>query len=131
MDTIKNRLAHIAELQSKVDSIEDKIKFDLQKISDLKSEISDTNFDLQVDVRNKYAESFDAFENAGAEYTYVDAENEDSLREVIEDDGTLHITIGKARGCFICNQDLTRSEWNKEARPIVKQFGFKWSDLNR
>ncbi len=52
-------------------------------------------------------------------------------RKVVEDDGTLHITIGQVRGCFICNQDITRVEWNREARPILKALGFKFADLNR
>jgi len=50
---------------------------------------------------------------------------------VNEDDGTLNINIGKVRGCFICDQDLSASAWNKKAQPIVNLFGFNWSDLNR
>lgn len=65
--------------------------------------------------------------HAGAEYVFADLDNTDDFRECMEDDRTLHITIGKVRGCFICNQDITKAEWNKLARPIVKQFGFSWS----
>lgn len=61
---------------------------------------------------------------------YVDPENADDYREIVEDDGTLHITSGKLRACFIADQDMRKSEWNALARPIVKAFGFKWSDFN-
>jgi len=52
-----------------------------------------------------------------------------SDRRIVEDDGTLHIQIGELRFCFISNQDITQAEWNKQARPIVKDFGFSWKEL--
>jgi len=69
------------------------------------------------------------FKQAGAEDIFAEVDSFDDFRDCMEDDGTLHITIGKVRGCFICDQDITKAEWNKLARPIVKQFGFSWSKV--
>lgn len=70
-----------------------------------------------------------SLEEAGAEYIYIDLENADTLRNVCEDDGTLHITFGKVRGCFICNQDIKKSDWNILAKEILKKFNFPFSEL--
>lgn len=72
----------------------------------------------------KLAEEFDPT------YYFVSLDNSDDYRDCHEDDGTLHIYHGKLRACFISNQDISKSEWNKIARPIVKAFGFKWSECS-
>jgi SMC interacting uncharacterized protein involved in chromosome segregation len=102
-----------------------------QQIDSLENNIETVEKDIEQEILDSNKEQVQKFEEAGAECVFADIDGKDSDRKICEDDGTLHITIGKVRGCFISNQELTSSEWNKEARPIVKLFGFTWSDLNR
>ncbi len=78
--------------------------------------------EVENEILAAHQEVVDRFNEEGAEYIFVDIENADDLIEVCEDDGTLHISFGKIRGCFICNQDISRSVWNKEANSIMKTF---------
>lgn len=67
----------------------------------------------------------------GAEGIQADHRTEPA---VFEDDGALFISNGQVVAFFICNQEITKSEWNRQARPIVRafnQFGITWSMFNR
>ena len=75
-------------------------------------------------------ELVDRFNEMGAEDVFVEINKSEDFRRAVEDDGTLHITIGQVRGCFICNQDIRKAEWNRQATPILKAFGFSHKDLN-
>ena len=61
-------------------------------------------------------------EDAGYTFLCYDFENSDDYFEVVEDDGTLHISYGKVRGCFICNQEISRKEWKAEAREVFAKL---------
>lgn len=82
-------------------------------------------------LEEKLAEAFkelhqdiiDKWEATGQlELVCVDADNSDDFREIGEDDGTLHVSVGKLRGCFISDQFCSRKEWNARARAIKAQI---------
>lgn len=87
---------------------------------------------LSEDKESAYKEAFEIAERNDVRYIFWETGNKLGIREIFEDDGTLHITIGEVRFCFISNQDITKTQWNKEARPIVKAFtgfGFTFNQL--
>lgn len=86
---------------------------------------------LEKQVLDNNQETVKMFEENDVEYIFVDLEASDDRLSVVEDDGTLHIRIGKVRGCFICNQELKKSEWNKEVKEILKKLNIPFNKLNK
>lgn len=58
---------------------------------------------------------------------YIDVEYDKDEFCAFEDDGGLFIRKGKVTACFINDQEISKSEWNKQARPILKHFNLKLS----
>lgn len=129
--TNTNNIELLRRMSAERNKLESSIKGVNQKIYDLQNKIKTLASKIEQEILYSNKEIVQKFEEAGAVDVSADLDNNDSDRNMNEDDGTLHITIGKIHGCFISDQDLSKSEWNKLARPIVKLFGFSWSDLNR
>jgi len=122
MEKLKELESKLAEIREKIRPFEDTKNLIEEEIKEIKEVLEKEEFEKNKDLVIKMNKLY-------VEYLFVDLDEEESRKEVLEDDGALHICIGKIRGCFICNQDISKSEFNKRARPIVKEFGFKWSDL--
>lgn len=122
-------MKNLQELRNKRNEIEKIIAPFEAELNDINDEIDSLEANLEESIKEQNKEVVNAFEEAGAEFVNVRIDESDDKRSICEDDGALIINIGKISGCFICNQELSKSEWNKLARPIVKQFGFSWSDL--
>lgn len=64
-------------------------------------------------------------EDNGAEMIFGENEidgnvgNESQDWSVVEDDGALNISRFGISGVFICNQEISRSEWNRESNRIM------------
>lgn len=125
---------------SKFEMLSESVKRITKEIESLREEIRPVNEQIEKleENRNLFFESLERLilnsneeivkkmRNIDSEVNiFVVPDNSDNVKEICEDDGSLHITIGKIHGAFINNQDLTKAEWNKLARPIAKEFGFK------
>lgn len=53
---------------------------------------------------------------------YIEPQNDDSLIQAYEDDGCLHVVLGKIRGAFIASQELPKREWNRRARAVLSDL---------
>lgn len=85
-----------------------------QKIRDILEKIKSSAY---------YAEFVNFCENNYEMNSYhLELTNNDEDREVMIDDGTLHISFGKIRACFISNQEINRAEWNKLAKWVLKEL---------
>lgn len=115
--------AEIAKLKKEVEPT-------LKEIEKLENELEVLIDEAEKNELAKNSDTVKLFNDNGAEYIFVDFEADDNRFSVGEDDGTLHVRIGKLRGCFICNQDLTKSEWKKEAREILKQLNIPFNKLD-
>lgn len=124
MNTIK-----IDELTIQYNKIREKLFPLEQKAYKINEEIKRLKKIDEEIILELYKEVVAKFEDAGAEYIFVEFKGKPGFVSVIEDDGTLHITDGKIRGCFICNQDLTKTRWNKEAKEVMKKLNLPLSLL--
>lgn len=124
MKTINSINAEIKELENSIRPVEDQIK----SLKDLKNNLEvEVEKQIQIDNLNVW----EAFQDEGADDVWVDLSNSKDRRTAIEDDGALIICLGQVCASFICNQEIRKSDWNKEAKPILEAFGFKWSGLNK
>lgn len=128
-----NKQAQIKEIESLIKEVQDEIQPKVAQIASMnshrKSIIADLEKEIMEDPRN--AEFIAKCEELNAEFVFANyrADFSDSITETFEDDGSLHIQKGNISGCFICNQDIRKAEWNKQARPIMKAFGIPFSSL--
>lgn len=118
LEAIKNESKEVSDELSKFYALETR-KRELHKEEDAK----------KLEILNKIKETpyytafVDFFENSfEASYHFLALDKEDSYREIHEDDGTLHITFGKIRGCFISNQEIERADWNKRANVVLTEL---------
>lgn len=71
-----------------------------KKISALKEIIEKNEAAVEAIVKEANAELIERMDVAGADMICFDIENHNLKRDWFEDDGTLHIVVGKVRGCF-------------------------------
>ena len=123
MSNLENILEEVVEISTEIDSIEQQIEDKISTLRGRQQELAQTLTEKTTKARNiilkDNKETVEEFENAGAEYIFTEFENTDDVLEIVEDDGILEITRGKIRGCFICDQELTRGQFNKLAREIM------------
>jgi len=122
-ETNRNKL--VAQIADLVQELAPKLK-ELEAHRTTLREVTDAE-ENRVRELPENADFLKLADELGAEDIFIDLENADDFSEAMEDDGTLHITKGKVRACFICNQDISKTKWNVLARPIVKAFGMKLS----
>lgn len=117
-------------INAEIRKLENTIAPTKRKINNLRERADKLEAKLESSILKAEASTVEMFENEGADNVWVIINGDDTDRKICEDDGALIITIGKIGAAFICNQEITQSEWNKQARPIVSKFGFKWSEIN-
>lgn len=118
-------------IQNKIDELKNLIKPTMLEIEKLENELDTLKESLEKQVLDDNAKTVQLFEENDAEFVFADLDASDDKFSVSEDDGTLHINIGKVHGCFICNQELKKSEWNKQAKEILKKLNIPFSKLNK
>jgi hypothetical protein len=123
MKTTSSITNQITELKNSIAPVCSQIKL-------LETELELLNEQQEEKIMLDNKSTINLFNDNGAEFVFADLEADVNRNKVGEDDGTLHISIGQIRGCFICNQDLSRKEWNAEARTILKNLGIPFSRLN-
>ena len=119
------------ELKNKIEFIDEQIRpleRDRYEISKVLKIVTETLEEVvKSEPRNKeFIEKCKEFES---EDIFIDLEESDDKFTYCIYDGTLHITQGKIHACFIRNEDLSKSEFKKQALPIIAAFGIKWSDI--
>lgn len=129
MQKLNQQLEALKELKAQSASVYKEAQPYLNKINSIEDKINKLEFVIEGDIRVANKELIEKFENEGAYDVYIKLNSDDSFRGAVEDDGFLHIQIGQVSAAFIGDQDLKKSEWNAKAKPILKAFGFKWSDL--
>lgn len=121
---IQSLINQIVELRNQAQPI-------LNQIELLQKELNIIKRNQENVVLANNRETVEFFERNGAKYIFADVEADVNRNSVSEDDGNLHVSIGQVRGCFICNQELTRREWNAEARQVLQNLGIPFSRLNQ
>lgn len=124
MKTTSSITNQIAELKNSIAPVCSQIKL-------LETELKLLNEQQEEKILLDNKSTVDLFNDNDAEFIFADVDADVNRNEVGEDDGTLHIAIGQVRGCFICNQDISRKEWNAQAREILKNFNIPFSRLNK
>lgn len=125
-----NNRNRLDKINAKLASLRESIRPIKEQIDELEKEQEDIVEKIEMDILESNSKIFTEFKLAGAVDIFAEIDNLGTERSANEDDGTLHITIGNIRGCFISDQDITKSEWNRLARPILKRFGFSIKDIN-
>lgn len=127
------KLVLIDSLEAQVVSLRESIRPILKQIQSVEDKIEKTSEVLEQQLRRtpQNKKTIELFEANNVEDIFIGIRNDDSEFRVFEDDGTLHVTIGQVHGCFICNQELRKSEWNAEARKVLKGLGIPFSKLDK
>lgn len=118
-------------IQNRINELEDLVKPTMLEIHKLERELVVLTDSLEKEVLDKNQELVQKFEENDSVFVFADLDSRDDRFSVFEDDGALHIAIGKIRGCFICDQDLKKSEWNKKAREVLKALDIPFNKLNK
>lgn len=62
------------------------------------------------------------------ELDYYDSSNLSGELEIVEDDGSLHISCFGLRACFYIGQDVSARDYRSSARRVLREFGVSNSD---
>jgi len=123
----------LAELYAKRHNLEKKlepIKKRIVEINTIKRREEDEELEKLKKENKEFMELVNKYD---ADYFFLERNNKWDEREIFEDDGTLHVVYGRLRACLINNQNLSRSEWLKRAKPIIKElidkFGYKKENI--
>lgn len=92
-------IADIKTARSEIEKLEKSIEPVEEKISQLKGLVHDKTVVAEKELADNNAELIEKMEAAGAEDIFFDIESVDR-NTWFEDDGTLHIVVGKVRACF-------------------------------
>lgn len=123
--------SNITSLRNQIAELKNQIQPIQYQIMLLESELHGVERNIRNEILANNRETVELFERNDAEDIFADMYAPLDRNDVYEDDGTLHVSIGQVRGCFICNQELTRREWNAEARQVLQNLGIPFSRLNR
>jgi len=120
LNDLKNRTS---DLRDSISAVQKEIYENNRMINKLEDEVLDG---LKKDQAGFVAKC----EELGAEDFNLNINKFDDYTDVSEDDGALFISEGKLTAWFIGNQDLSKRDWNAQATPILKAFGYTLKDLN-
>lgn len=96
-----NYIEKIKSAEIEKDKLTVSIKSVVTRIKSLEDSIEDYTEAAEKEIAGANAGLIEKMKEAGAEYIFFDLENADSYRGWVEDDGTLHINVGKVRACFL------------------------------
>jgi len=127
---MKNKIKKLKNIEVEIQKVEKKIELATKKLEEEKNKLEEKFNKLENKLENivkeqnkELIEKIEASDEHN--YTFIDLKSDSDEITVHEDDGTLHINFGKIRGCFIGNQDINKSEWNKLAKKVLSELNLK------
>lgn len=125
-----NKIIEIKNLKDRTSDLRDSISSVQKEIYENSKLINKLEDEVLSGLKNDQAGFVAKCEELGVEDFNLNINKLDDYTDVFEDDGALFISEGKLTAWFIGNQDLSKRDWNAQALPILKAFGYTLKDLN-